>query len=549
MGLYITGELLPHEVTHEQWERAYLEVLQLVSTYDFLDIIHDKDKYAEYGLVWSYAEKSKEREIDGDLGVSIYGAYDGCIRAEDQILYRDLSKYLPKYRNSDEIVQPEPDTLRCHDAYLPRLWNYHDELHEYQDYSRTIFGNKTQGYPHHVPLLAICLLLEDRLGNAFTVHGDITRGQINAAIEWANTIIDEPITIPCAMNNARLYERLQAFVPRQCLLESFMEATFCVCDETMYLFLQEHFSEKELADYWKERFSDVRPGTLGSSRVFKEYLTMTDDLRLLTKICADKYSPEEFAKEVASSRVFEHDKNIDDPIAALSHDSDRETPETIENVMAKTYALLGAGFPRNSAVARYIPIERGIRDIALAYDDISVGGVDFEALLGKAIEEATPRNEHVSEYLGIFDELMNLLNERTEQIDIVDCEDLVFYESGHTLEAGIKATLKKIREVIDAQKEECVQDCMENEAYKESLVKKSIRMPVIIKHCTRLLPKSNWDMFERRIEEDDFFITLLGLLSLKSDTLPMGHYVRGLLYNPILFERVLMSDDVDWLTR
>ena len=39
MGLFITGELLPHEITPKQWEQAYVEALQLVNAYDFLDII------------------------------------------------------------------------------------------------------------------------------------------------------------------------------------------------------------------------------------------------------------------------------------------------------------------------------------------------------------------------------------------------------------------------------------------------------------------------------------------------------------------------------
>ena len=61
MGLLILGNLLPQELTQQQWEQAYEESLQLVKAYDFLDIIHDKEKYAKYGLVWAYAEKSKER--------------------------------------------------------------------------------------------------------------------------------------------------------------------------------------------------------------------------------------------------------------------------------------------------------------------------------------------------------------------------------------------------------------------------------------------------------------------------------------------------------
>ena len=89
---------------------------------------------------------------------------------------------------------------------------------------------------------------------------------------------------------------------------AFMRLTFCAHDEAMYRFLQEYFSEEELTDYWKKELSGCVPGTLGSNRFFNEYFNMTDDLMRLTKICTGKYTPEEFAKVLASSRVFEREK-------------------------------------------------------------------------------------------------------------------------------------------------------------------------------------------------------------------------------------------------
>ena len=115
-------------------------------------------------------------------------------------------------------------------------------------------------------------------------------------------------------------------------------------------------------------------------------------------------------------------------------------------------------------------------------------------------------------------------------------------------QAGIKANLKGVREFVDAHKEKSAQNYLKNYEDEKSSKKKSVRMAEIVKRCTRLLPKSIWDMFEQRVEDNDFFFTLLGLHTLKSDTLPIAHYVKGLLYNPILFERVLLSDNVDWLT-
>jgi hypothetical protein len=416
-------------------------------------------------------------------------------------------------------------------------------LEEYQDCQNTIFGNKTQGYPHHVPLLAIGLLLENRLGKAFTVYGDITRGQIKAATEWANTILDKPISWPCVMDNAELLVRLQAFVPKARQIEAFLKLTFCAVDEAMYRFLQRRFSEDELTDYWRKEISHYTPGTIGSGDFFKKYFNMTGDLRLLTKVCSAKYTPEEFAKALASSRVFEREKNINNPVATLSSDSDRKTPETIETAMGKMLALFGGGFPSNSAVGRYIPLEQGIRDISLAYRDIGETAPDFEALLRSAIEEAIPNSKLISESIDTLDEFSSATQKQAEQTDISDPEYLVFYKLGDIIEPAMKTTLKGIREFVDAHKKETAQEYLKAYANEESTDKKFIRMAMIVKLCTRLLPKSIWDMFEQKIEDDDFFFTLLSLHALKSDTLPIAHYVKGLLYNPDLFERVLLSDD------
>ncbi|MCL2151741.1 MAG: hypothetical protein FWH57_02100 [Oscillospiraceae bacterium] len=540
MGIIIVAELLPQDVTPKQWEQAYEEALRLVDAYDFLDIIYDKEKYAKYNLTWAYAEKSKERDINGDTGVGIYGTYSGCISAERQYLYRDLNCYFKIDWHTRKTIQPDSNVLRCHDALIGRLYDI-KELEKYHDYNDTALGCKTQGYPHHLYLLGIGLLLEDRLGKAFTIHGDITRGQIIAAIKWVNTVLDKPISIPCVMDNAKLIKRLQAFVPRENLLESFMDLTFNVHDEAMYQFLQWHFSEEEFAEYWKKRISFYNPNTIGSSDLFREYFNMTDNLKLLTKVCADKLSPEEFAKALALSRVFELEKNIDNPVATLSHDSDIETPETIETSMGKTFALLGGVIPHNSAAKRFIPLERGIRDITLAYRDIGDATHDVNALLRKAIKEAAPKNTSISEELDIFDELTKQIEKRNEQWDIYDPEDLVFYEAGDVLAPGIELNLKGIRKFVDTNKEGVAQKYQQAFVIEESIDKKFTRMAAIVRRCQRLLPKYIWDMFEQKIEDDVFFATLLGLNALMADTVPLSHYVQGLLYNPILFKQVLLS--------
>lgn len=156
----------------------YNEALTLVNAYDFLDIISDRERFGKYGKVWRYGVKSRERNVDGDYGISIYGALEGCVSAEPQFLAKNLDYYV---RGENQKTEGK----LCHDALSAVLYGF-DELDEYKDYEQCVFGNKTQGYAHHNYLLAIALLLEDRLGKAFTVSGDITYGQIKYAVEWAN---------------------------------------------------------------------------------------------------------------------------------------------------------------------------------------------------------------------------------------------------------------------------------------------------------------------------------------------------------------------------
>jgi hypothetical protein len=66
MGLHVTGTFLPHETTADKWASAYAEVLELVEAYDFLDIIFDRERFANYGVVWHYGVKTVERKWESE---------------------------------------------------------------------------------------------------------------------------------------------------------------------------------------------------------------------------------------------------------------------------------------------------------------------------------------------------------------------------------------------------------------------------------------------------------------------------------------------------
>ena len=524
MGLHVTGRLLPNEATAQQWASAYAEVLTLVDAYDFLDIVSDRERFAKYGAVWHYGVKTRERECNNKTGLFICGALSGCVTAESQALFRQFEHY------SEGIGSPQGEV--CRDALCTILKNRRcfAELDRYHDASKTIFGNKTQGFAHHNYLLAICLLLEDRLGHAFVTDGDITRGQIKAAIAWANQHLQRPVSLPDRMNNEALLSRLRSFIPPDILLSAFLQLSFNPKDEEMGAFLRANFTVADIFAYWQREADNTKPGTFGAQEFFLDYFAMSDDLSLLTKVCLHNYTPEQYAKQLANSRIFEETKETKDPLKLTAASSNRETPESISVVMGKVF---GMGM-RNSAVARYISIEKGIADIA----PILPGANE---LIAKAMEECKPRNASVEETIKKLDEASESLAEGIQSVDVYEPEALVFYERGFRLRDNMWLTLKKIREFVDEHKTKVRADFDTHFGKHDIRDTISARMAVLV-HCGRhLLPKTAWDYFESRIADDGFFDAILGLHSLQSDTVPLCYYVKGILCNRELFEDVMLS--------
>jgi len=491
-----------------------------------LDILSDTERFAKYGIVWQYGVKTREREIDNETGLSICGAWAGCVTAEDQTLYKDLEHY------RKELRKPKGEV--CRDALFAilrgrKVLKALDKLH---DASTTVFGNKTQGYAHHNYLLAICLLLEDRLGQAFVTDGDITRGQIKSAIGWANQHLQSPISLPARMNNETLLGRLKSFVPQKALLRAFLELSCNPKDEEMGVFLRTNFAAEDIVAYWKSRAKDSTPSTLGAQDFFKEYFAMSDDLSLLTQVCLKKYTPKEYAKHLAASRIFEETKETRDPAMITGVSSERSTPEPISVVMAK--ALNAAA--RNPATARYIPIEKGIAEITPIIRDA-------ERLITEAMEKRKPFNAEFEDAMKTYHEDSEQCDQDADSVDIADCEDLVFYERGDTLSEAISIVLKSIREFIDNHRAETRKQFDSRYGQEDIDDKMDLRMAILAHSGTDLLPKTAWDFFESRICDDIFFDTILGLhvLSLGSDIVPICQCVKGILCSPELLEDVLLK--------
>lgn len=200
MGIFIRLSI-SKSVTKEEWKKVYEETLQLIKNFPFAERrkikIHDIDTIC---LIRTEEQEDRDEWNPNKtkIGWNTIGDYDNMHVAENYYLPRDIVE--------DNKVEPDAG-----DAMLQAISVYinFDLEDERFHHTYNIWGNKTQGEPYHIYLLAVAALIEARLGTKAFTYGDITRGQFKKAVEIANKYLNEPIDIPDRCDMERLLMRIK----------------------------------------------------------------------------------------------------------------------------------------------------------------------------------------------------------------------------------------------------------------------------------------------------------------------------------------------------
>ncbi len=156
--------MLPEEISQQDWKSVYKETVILMQAYDFAEL-KEKNLFDTQIPVYvkskEHEEPSRYWETCGDLGSKKF--------AETFILYSDIKMY----RDAAPSTNNETDILMNSES------------------SVVVFDSKTQGYPYHLYILAIAMLIESRFPKFASVSGDIDYLQCIKAKEW-QTLISQP---------------------------------------------------------------------------------------------------------------------------------------------------------------------------------------------------------------------------------------------------------------------------------------------------------------------------------------------------------------------
>ena len=427
MGIFI-NMLVSKSVTKSEWNEVYEETLRLVEAFplaerrkiecknfDIICLVPTVEREETYG--WNDEMVRKGWFADGD--------YETMRTAEEYSLYRELFP--------EDEIDPEAG-----DALMGALPAY--SIYDWEDarceHTCDLWGDKTQGEPYHMYLLAIACLIEARLGEKAFVYGDITRGQCMKAVELANKHLETPIDVPDRCDMERFYRRVSKLqLNEKEQLAVFKELYLGTKNIEFGKYIRNHYSEETCDEYWKEKFAECIIGTIGFNDQINDYLLWGFDLRKLCRLVNynDKDNIpqyEKFVKRIMDTKLYLKSKNCKD---VLKIDQEESAPYSIYTLMAQ-FAFAGAG---NKKVERYIPLDE-IREIL---EDELGDKCDVDSIIRESLEKEEPDTSDV--FGQMMDaERQNMMEER-EKYDITTYEDCIYYETGDSIEPRLINALKE----------------------------------------------------------------------------------------------------------
>lgn len=408
MGIYIHLEIA-NTVTQEEWTPVYEKSLLMAKKLGFFDF----DRKMMHGENVSCIVPTEEKEFNGNIGWRVIGSFPEYKRAEDQ--------FMPKLLPDNRSDKPPYDMLRTRfpDDIAQTEEKYHWER---------FWGNKTQGEPYHMGLLAIACMVEQELGVQVMIGGDITYGQCVKAAEIATDALGEKIQPPITCRLHDLRERISKFTELDenqklaLLMDVYLEEE----NDSYGAFLRQHYSYETLTAYWKKCFSGTKVDTYGFNKLMKRYYLLSADLKRFCELADfDRSDPEmctKLIRKIMRSAMYLKEKDCYDPLD-LKH---YEIPYGVMNLLAM-FAYRDAG---NPAIDRYIPLDE-IRAVLME----QFGSVvNVSEIIDNYLTEEKNRTEETGHELLVKrgQEYSKDWTEEHAQYDICDYEELIGFAPGKT---------------------------------------------------------------------------------------------------------------------
>ena len=179
-----------------QWEDTYLKTLSILQKFPIpLQTFRSEEKFGteRYTLSNDFV---RNKDSDDEFW-DIIGDFISGERAENYRMYRHRTKYSERKIGERKEIY---DILYVDEEKI----KYRSSSYEGTD----IFGDKTQGYPFQLAVIAIGMLVENTFSGDAYFCGDISKGEAENILPWLQKQTDIPLQIPICFDAERLWKRL-----------------------------------------------------------------------------------------------------------------------------------------------------------------------------------------------------------------------------------------------------------------------------------------------------------------------------------------------------
>ena len=324
MGIFIHLSI-SHSITQKEWTPVYQEALSLARKLGLAEARREEIGGVPvccFALTREYTEHNEWRNTD----------WTGfCVSADYETLQSCEQNYIPRNLGSDSTPSER------YDAMLETYRACND--HKYRGNIYGLLGAKTQGYAHHLPLLAVCCLIQDRLGAQAFVYGDISAGQCRRAVEMANDYLDPPISVPDFCSSALIPHIHALPIPEEEQLALLGWAYEGKRDAAYGAALRESFGEEACARMWDAKCGEYSAEMDGVRRLLTGYLNQGFDLEALCRRFPFKAEDPETARTLFVRKLLDTGLCEEDRESVVSPlDPDRETPYGIGALFANWFS-------------------------------------------------------------------------------------------------------------------------------------------------------------------------------------------------------------------
>ncbi|WP_066186091.1 hypothetical protein [Gracilibacillus timonensis] len=521
MGIYIFMDVLPNEIKQEDWEAVYEESLELIRAYPFLSREVDRHTYQEN---WAYALHTKEKELNQyQKGWHLIGDYPTMQGAESFILYRNIENY----RYSHPMKKACPDILA---KLINREVFYQENERQIPVDSVNVFDGKTQGYPHHNNLLAIACLFECRFPEHVVVRGDITIGQMNKAVKWANTVLKQPIQITERADNEKLVKRINRIVEdEQSTLQAFMSLNLQAEDFRLGEMIRRQFNDEVITSYFTERFKQLDVNTMGFRSSLSHFLNLGFPIEQACEICVldekgCQYDAKDFAETVLSLEWNDGKDRLDDEMIAYNQPG-KESPETV-------YSQFGKMMMQMTGVTERMKSNLSSEEVTVILDHKLGEQVDVKAISNAEQNKSTDTAGNALLEL-LSDNLVEIEEELEDRFDISDIDYLILWKEGDRLHPKIEKRLNNLKDfIMEMQKNEKETFDRFNGSSDQDKINcliQSNRYFLIRKEC--------WDYYIENINQTHLMNVVFSILAIKADEIKVNSLCKAILNNRGLLEK------------